>query len=115
MSIVSMARHTIDKSHKVWSRSNSRSQQVRTQMPEITVHAQHCTAMLPKGDTGLVEILLSAGALSHLVDEGGLTPSAVAERMGHSRICHVLERGIFEKRRGPSEHHQFPPRSSRLA
>lgn len=68
-------------------------------MPEITVHAQHCTGMLPKGDTGLVEILLGAGALSHLVDE----------RMGHSRICHVLERGIFEKRRGPSEHHQFPP------
>ena len=48
------------------------------------------------GDAHLVQLLLDAGALSHLVDEGGLTPSAVAERKGHSRVCHLLKHGTLE-------------------
>lgn len=48
------------------------------------------------GDADLVQMLLGAGALSHLVDEGGLTPSAVAERRGHSKICHLLNGGTLE-------------------
>lgn len=48
------------------------------------------------GNTDLVQILLDAGALGHLVDEGGLTPSAVAERRDNSRVYHLLKHGTLK-------------------
>lgn len=64
-------------------------QQVRIQMLGATVHVHHCIRLVPKGDTDLVETLLYAGALSHRINEGGLTPLAVAERRRHSKVCIV--------------------------